>query len=866
MARLVVDNSADELPSIDELMKKSQSTKATSNSRTETKPPALVGKGKLKRVLGRRDDNPLLRPLGGSVKVHEQKKGASVRRAKFRLAPKMEVLEFQQEDYVDVEVESRTVGRSRSWGGKEKERGIQATQQDEFSDVEARRKVLTQSRSKAGRFTKSKTQEFEIPGTQQKHLSDDEPKTDTKQKLKAKPKTEMVKSRQAYYELEIQEAQRDGEDLSDFKTHEPARSKKEMMRVVKSRKKEIPDSRIEEKAVKATVLKMKRLGKRIDIPVSDEKEEEPVPVTASRGGKVSTARKMRKEKTPKWETPVTQEDEARIVDQKFTRASRREITQHSDSEATTSYKLQSATKEKGGATTPSSRIPSDSEEDIFYSSTTEETDSIADFIIDDSEVEESPPPKPARRLVKGRRPEGGGSRKKELESLMKGLGLKGDDDDPFAEPVHKKQSRPVTALEKGLKRDTDSDPDFSESKPSSQDSIDLDDPFMLSFSPPGTKAKKIHKETPFATPPGSPVLKTIGLQSPKKVQRIPATPYALYIDDFWSQDVVNEWNDEYSPKKTIKAPPKLLFSKNNNHPEAPQFSLKQSPVKQNRAAKNAKKAFTDRKHLLAETFLSELDSVITSGQIGKLASLTGGVKIIWSKKLNTTAGRANWRRETMRSSTLVGPDGKAITTFRHHAAIELAEKVIDDEDRLLNVIAHEFCHLANFMVSNIKTNPHGKEFNAWALKVSRHFGDRGIEVTTKHSYTIDYKYIWSCDNCGLEYKRHSKSIDPARHRCGTCKANLIQVKPVPRKGTATVSEYHVFLKENMKTVMKENPKSPQKEILGLVGKRYQEFKKGREVGSKSESVDIQEVDVTSKEGSMEDDELDGVSRKLAFWT
>lgn len=35
------------------------------------------------------------------------------------------------------------------------------------------------------------------------------------------------------------------------------------------------------------------------------------------------------------------------------------------------------------------------------------------------------------------------------------------------------------------------------------------------------------------------------------------------------------------------------------------------------------------------------------------------------------------------------------------------------QDRLVNVIAHEYCHLANFMISGIKDSPHGKEFKEW---------------------------------------------------------------------------------------------------------------------------------------------------------
>lgn len=172
--------------------------------------------------------------------------------------------------------------------------------------------------------------------------------------------------------------------------------------------------------------------------------------------------------------------------------------------------------------------------------------------------------------------------------------------------------------------------------------------------------------------------------------------------------------------------------------------------------------------------------------------------------------------------------GKVQVTYKHHASIELAEKVIDDEHRLLNVIAHEFCHLANFMVSGITNNPHGKEFKAWAAQCSRAFGDRGIEVTTKHSYEIDFKYVWQCEGCGMEYKRHSKSINPERHRCGGCKGLLKQTKPVPRgsaktaEGTAkkAPNEYQLFMKEEMKRVREQNPGSPQKDIMRLVAGKW----------------------------------------------
>lgn len=162
------------------------------------------------------------------------------------------------------------------------------------------------------------------------------------------------------------------------------------------------------------------------------------------------------------------------------------------------------------------------------------------------------------------------------------------------------------------------------------------------------------------------------------------------------------------------------------------------------------------------------------------------------------------------------------------------------------------------MVNNKKDNPHGREFKAWASKCSTHFGHRGIEVTTKHSYVIDYKYIWECTSCGTEFKRHSKSIDPKRHTCGSCRSKLIQVKPVPRSvgEGGKVNEYQLFVKENMSKIREENPRSPQKEIMGLVGKRYQEFKASK----LAEMVTVEEV----VENENEEEEVGIVARKLDF--
>ncbi|KAG5932374.1 hypothetical protein E4U59_007523 [Claviceps monticola] len=256
------------------------------------------------------------------------------------------------------------------------------------------------------------------------------------------------------------------------------------------------------------------------------------------------------------------------------------------------------------------------------------------------------------------------------------------------------------------------------------------------------------------------------------------------------------------------------------------------------APKNASRArlsretFQEMKQSLASAFLFELDEELTDGRIAELSRTTGGVKLTWTKSLNTTAGRANWRRETVREEQ---SDGKVLHRFIHHASIDLAEKIIDSELKLLNVLAHEFCHLATFMISGILKKPHGKEFKIWASKCSVAFGERGIHVTTKHSYKIDFKYVWQCGSCHLEYKRHSKSIDIQRQRCGGCKGQLEQVRPTPR-GKVNInagpgqSSYQLFVKEQMQLLKKANSNVLQQDLLKIIAKAWA-AKKESENGS-----------------------------------
>ena len=231
---------------------------------------------------------------------------------------------------------------------------------------------------------------------------------------------------------------------------------------------------------------------------------------------------------------------------------------------------------------------------------------------------------------------------------------------------------------------------------------------------------------------------------------------------------------------------------------------KRAEVEERKASRARKKSFDCKKKSLADEFLKALDDATTGGQVQKLAATTGGVRVVWLSTLKSTAGRARWCRIPHSSYDTITNDRSPIripttsTTkheheqeykYAHRATIELAEHIVDDYERLINTITHEYCHLANNMISNnSKTErPHGKGFKTWGIKcqeaLREHpiYGDFIDRVTTKHDYKINYKYVWCCEGCGVLFQRHSKSINTDLVRCGNCRGRLVQIQPKPRR-------------------------------------------------------------------------------------
>ncbi|KAL5336084.1 SprT-like family-domain-containing protein [Aspergillus crustosus] len=439
-------------------------------------------------------------------------------------------------------------------------------------------------------------------------------------------------------------------------------------------------------------------------------------------------------------------------------------------------------------------IVSDNDEPSYHETSDDETE---------EEEHKSTPPTQKRRLIRGRRP----SPTTKIEDALRESSLRTDLRLELSLPLA--ISKPSPTPDRVPRRLFQQDTDVSEkmdslrledNDPSSQLQLDL----VGAVAKPESPLQLEPDEFRFQTPPSSPSKSLLRSPTKGKVQ-IPPTPYRESADAFWDLEATNDWIDKHSPRKTKLALQEFDYSDSESEtmrkrletktvPRTPsKTALKKAEAEAKKEALARKKSFDNRKAAFAEDFLKTLDDTVSGGEVQRRSADTGGVRIVWSKTLQTTAGRAKWRRDRItvndRSSadslSSSGSETPSTTSVKHYATIELAERVIDDEDRLLNTLAHEYCHLANYMISNIRNQPHGTSFQAWgqkckeALKDHPIYGGR-IEVTTKHSYKIDYKYVWTCVDCCQNYGRHSKSIDPSKHRCGKCRGLLQQIKPKPR--------------------------------------------------------------------------------------
>ncbi|KAL7486699.1 hypothetical protein ACHAW6_012297, partial [Cyclotella cf. meneghiniana] len=231
---------------------------------------------------------------------------------------------------------------------------------------------------------------------------------------------------------------------------------------------------------------------------------------------------------------------------------------------------------------------------------------------------------------------------------------------------------------------------------------------------------------------------------------------------------VNRTNDESRPNKAIES----NYAKPKSQPTSKSTAL----------------AFRKKRDSILTSIFSEFNRVAFGNALSS-------VQVTWSNKLNTTAGIT--RMKGIRSHN---------DTNSRVATIELATKVIDNEERLRSTLLHEMCHAAAWLVDGVHKPPHGKCFKKWAGISMKKIKD--VEVTTTHDYQIAYKFAWACTSttCNVVIKRHSRSVDPSKHCCGRCQSKLIEIEVsrnnndtakvgyTPKQARKT-SEYALFVKE-----------------------------------------------------------------------
>lgn len=234
------------------------------------------------------------------------------------------------------------------------------------------------------------------------------------------------------------------------------------------------------------------------------------------------------------------------------------------------------------------------------------------------------------------------------------------------------------------------------------------------------------------------------------------------------------------------------------------------------ASRAAVAAFKRDRETLTQKYFESFNAAAFKGQ------LPSTVQVVWNKRLLTTAGITKLKLTNTRlaSGGAISPsevskeERQKRLAAQRTAVIELSEKVCDNEERLKTTLLHEMCHVASWLLDAERKPPHGPAFWKHARIASAAVPELG-NVTTCHSFVVHKPFKFKCTNveCGLEYGRHSKSIDTERHRCGFCKSKLVYEGKFSADGTKTshaASGFSLFVKEHFATVKSTKLKGKQK--------------------------------------------------------
>jgi predicted SprT family Zn-dependent metalloprotease len=162
--------------------------------------------------------------------------------------------------------------------------------------------------------------------------------------------------------------------------------------------------------------------------------------------------------------------------------------------------------------------------------------------------------------------------------------------------------------------------------------------------------------------------------------------------------------------------------------------------------------------------------------------------------------------------------------------VELAEKVVDTEQKLRETLLHELCHAAAWVVDGCTRAccpPHGAHFRRWCEKgrsVYPHYGD----FAGCHSYAIHKKFRYRCTSVGCEVVvgRHSKSVDVRRQVCGACGGGLEFLGAFRRDGTPMrrrrPNAFARFVKLRFARARADMPGASHAEVMKRISEMYRQ--------------------------------------------
>lgn len=163
----------------------------------------------------------------------------------------------------------------------------------------------------------------------------------------------------------------------------------------------------------------------------------------------------------------------------------------------------------------------------------------------------------------------------------------------------------------------------------------------------------------------------------------------------------------------------------------------------------------------------------------------GGLPLIpieWSRRLTSSAGMFVCRigpRQLLARSTEDPTRRRCIRL----SSVLLQKNNPEESHDTVMTLAHEMIHQWQYDILKRRPN-HGADFRRMMAEMNRD----GLGITIYHSLGSAVaalaQYAWRCQHCGRMYQRQRRTIQPRRHRCGSCRGPLRELPAVVPASTA----------------------------------------------------------------------------------